>query len=45
VVLASTQSTASGDAYFDDNAVALAVDDTYVYWLWEGHGQILKLAK
>jgi hypothetical protein len=46
VVLASTQSTASADAYLlEINAVALAVDDTYVYWLREGYGQILKLAK
>jgi len=25
--------------------VALAVDDVNVYWLYEGHGQILKIAK
>jgi hypothetical protein len=27
------------------NSVALAVDDTFVYWLYEGHGQVLKIAK
>ncbi|HEY2902676.1 MAG TPA: hypothetical protein VGL59_18985 [Polyangia bacterium] len=27
------------------NSVALAVDDTFVYWLYEGHGEILKIAK
>ena len=27
------------------NAASLAVDDTFVYWLYEGHGQIVKIAK
>jgi hypothetical protein len=49
VTLASAPSGASADAYVlntgNMNAIALATDDTYVYWLWAGHGQILKLAK
>jgi hypothetical protein len=39
----------SADAYVANtgnmNAIALATDDTYVYWLWASHGEILKLAK
>jgi hypothetical protein len=27
------------------NAIQLAVDDTFVYWLYEAHGEVLKLAK
>jgi hypothetical protein len=27
------------------NAVSLVVDDTFVYWLYEGHGEIVKIAK
>ncbi len=48
VTLASAPSLASADAYIlsgPSNAIALVTDDTYVYWLWAGHGQILKLAK
>jgi hypothetical protein len=46
VVLASV-SGAGADKYLvaPANAVALAVDDSFVYWLHEGHGQILKIAK
>jgi hypothetical protein len=46
VVLASV-SGAGADRYIASlgNAVALAVDDVNVYWLYEGHGQILKIAK
>jgi hypothetical protein len=46
VVLASV-SGAGADRYITSlgNAVALAVDDVNVYWLYEGHGQILKVAK
>jgi hypothetical protein len=45
VTLASTQG-GSADAYTaGGGSVALATDDTYVYWLYEGHGQILKVAK
>jgi hypothetical protein len=46
VVLASVAGSGS-DTFVASlgNAVALAVDDTYVYWLYEGHGQILKIAK
>jgi hypothetical protein len=46
VVLASVAGT-GGDTFIASlgNAIALAVDDTYVYWLYEGHGQILKIAK
>jgi hypothetical protein len=46
VVLASV-SGAGSDKYLvaPANAVALAVDNTFVYWLDEGHGQILKIAK
>jgi hypothetical protein len=46
VVLASV-SGAGADRYLASlgNAVALAVDDVNVYWLYEGHGQILKLSK
>jgi hypothetical protein len=52
VTLVSAPSGASADGYLvstggteSGNAIALAVDDTYVYWLWQSHGQILKLAK
>ena len=46
VVLASVSGSGS-DTFVASlgNAIALAVDDTYVYWLYEGHGQILKIAK
>jgi hypothetical protein len=45
VTLASTQG-GSADAYVaGGQSVALALDDIYVYWLYEGHGQILKLPK
>ncbi|HEX3697632.1 MAG TPA: hypothetical protein VH374_19830 [Polyangia bacterium] len=45
-VLASVAGT-GGDTYVASlgNAVSLAVDDTFVYWLYEGHGQVLKIAK
>jgi hypothetical protein len=46
VILASAPSGASADAYIlTGSSIALATDDTYVYWLWESHGQILRLAK
>ncbi len=46
VVLASVADSGS-ERYVASlgNAIALAVDDAFVYWLYEGHGQILKLAK
>jgi|SRR5450631_187348 len=46
VVLASVSGGGS-DKYLvaPANAVALAVDNSFVYWLYEGHGQILKIAK
>ena len=49
VTLASASSSAQSDSYIvcgnNANAVALAVDASYVYWLHESHAQILKLAK
>jgi hypothetical protein len=46
VVLASVSGGGS-DRYLAGpvDAVALAVDDAFVYWLYEGHSQILKMAK
>jgi hypothetical protein len=46
VILASA-SGAGSDKYTvaPASAVALVVDDSFVYWLHEGHGQILKIAK
>jgi hypothetical protein len=46
VVLASVAGTGS-DTYLASvgNAVALAIDATDVYWLYEGHGEVLKTAK
>ncbi|HEY4395278.1 MAG TPA: hypothetical protein VGP64_14505 [Polyangia bacterium] len=46
VILASV-SGAGSDKYLvaPSNAVALAVDASFVYWLHEGHSQILKMAK
>jgi hypothetical protein len=46
-VMLASASGAGSDKYLvaPSNAVALAVDDTFVYWLHEGHGQILKIAK
>ncbi|MDB4981840.1 MAG: hypothetical protein JWM82_2592 [Myxococcales bacterium] len=46
VVLASVSDSGS-ERYVGSlgNVVALAVDDAFVYWLYTGHGQILKLAK
>jgi hypothetical protein len=47
VVLASVVG-GSADSYLPGtpgNTNALVVDDTFVYWLYQGHGQILKIAK
>jgi hypothetical protein len=45
-VLASVSGTGT-DRYVADtvNASALAVDDQFVYWTYQGHDQILKIAK
>jgi len=45
-VLASVSGTGT-DRYLADtvNASALAVDDQFVYWTYQGHDQILKIAK
>ena len=45
VTLASTQGGSADSYNAGGGSVALAVDDTYVYWLYEGHGQILKVPK
>jgi hypothetical protein len=46
VVLASVPGTGSETFVASlGNAVSLAVDDTFVYWLYEGNGEILKIAK
>ena len=47
VVLASVVG-GSADSYLPGtpgNTNALVVDDTFVYWLYQGHGEILKIAK
>jgi hypothetical protein len=47
VVLASAPG-GSANSYLPGapgNTNALVVDDTFVYWLYQGHGQILKIAK
>jgi len=45
--LAAAPSGASADSFLGSlgNAVALAVDDTWVYWTFQSHLQILKIAK
>jgi hypothetical protein len=46
VVLASVSGSGSETFVASlGNAVSLAVDDTFVYWLYEGSGEILKIAK
>jgi hypothetical protein len=45
VVLASVPGANSYLVVAPGNTNALVVDDTFVYWLYQGHGEILKIAK
>jgi len=47
VVLAAVSNPTAANAYggLGNNAIALAVDDSFVYWLFAGPQQILKIAK
>lgn len=47
VVLASVSNPSAANSYggLGNNAISLAVDDSFVYWLFAGPQQILKIAK